>query len=86
MIAILFISATIDFWILLIVLANLISINDKFLPSPTGSSKPKNAFGTRKAVNNFFWIYSISAISPKFVPPGNVSIGLAAAASLTGMK
>ena len=54
MIAILFNSAIIQFCILLIVLAKRISINDKSLPPPTGSSKPKKALGTLRAVNNFF--------------------------------
>ena len=53
-IAILFNSAIIEFCILLIVLANLISCNERFLPSPTTSSKPKKALGTLRAVNNFF--------------------------------
>jgi len=70
----------------LIVLANLISKSERFFPSPTASSKPKYAFGTLNAVTSFFWIYSISAISAKLVPPGKVSIGLVCAGSLTGIK
>ena len=76
----------IAFWILFMVLANLISKRARFLPSPTTSSKPKNAFGILREASNFFCIYSISAISLKFVAPGKVSIGLGAAWSLTGIK
>ena len=86
MIAILFNSCNIDCCILLIVLANLISCNAKFLPSPFASSKPKNGLGTLSAVNNFFCKYCISAISDKLVAPGSVSIGLGALGSLTGIK
>ena len=56
-IAILFNSCNIDCCILLIVLANLISCNAKFFPSPVASSKPKNGLGTLRAVNNFFCRY-----------------------------
>ena len=62
------------------------SCNAKFLPSPVASSKPKNGFGTRNAVNRFFCKYSISAIWSKFEAPGSVSIGLGAVSSLTGIK
>ena len=74
------------FCILLIVLANLISSNARFFPSPTTSSKPRKALGILKEAKSFFWIYSISAISLKLVAPGSVSIGLGAAWSLTGIK
>ena len=66
-IAILFNSCNIDCCIRLIVLANLISCSAKFFPSPFTSSKPKNGFGTLRAVNNFFCRYCISAISDRLV-------------------
>ena len=62
------------------------SNNAKFLPSPTTSSNPKKALGILNEANNFFCMYSISAISLKLVAPGKVSIGLGADWSLTGIK
>ena len=66
MIAILFSSINNDCCILLTVLVNLTSSNDKFLPSPVVSSKFKNDFGTLNAVSTLFCTNLISSIAVRF--------------------